>query len=84
MNLATIRQFSPKLLRLSMMAALSASSVGFTTFLRRTGKEYLHYWLIVTFELTMVIDFFSTVAGVDCATATVDSVPKFDQQLIGL
>ena len=32
----------------------------------------------------MVIDFCSTAAGADCATATVESVPKFDQQLIGL
>lgn len=42
------------------------------------------YGLIVTFELTIVIDFCSTVAGADCATATVENVPKLDQQLIGL
>ena len=44
------------------------------------------YWLIVTFEFTIVMDFCSMfpAAGADCATATVESVPKFDQQLIGL
>ena len=33
----------------------------------------LFYWLIVTFELTMVIDFCSTAAGADCARSSTSS-----------